>query len=120
VAATSCSLLVIAHVDPYSLEASSTDKLAPMKLLYKPFGIVFGILSGLISRRLFEALWGLIDDEKPPTATTLRTTWPKVLIAAALEAVAFKVTRAVVDRVGAQWFSRLTGSWPGDLEPEQE
>jgi hypothetical protein len=32
-----------------------------MKLLYKPFGIVLGILAGVLSKKLFEAVWGILD-----------------------------------------------------------
>jgi hypothetical protein len=81
-----------------------------MKLIYKPFGIVFGILAGLLSKKLFEAVWGI---------TTQKTTWPKVLGAAVVEGVTFKVTRAAVDRAGANGFARLTGFWPGPKETEK-
>ena len=91
-----------------------------MKLIYKPFGIVLGILAGLISKKLFEQLWALIDDEEPPEPTTERTTWPKVLASAALEGVTFKVTRAAVDRAGAQGFSTITGVWPGEERPDPQ
>ena len=73
-----------------------------MKLIYKPFGIVFGILAGLLSKKLFEAVWGIFDKEEPPKPTTQQTTWPKVIGAAVVEGVTFKVTRAAVDRAGAQ------------------
>lgn len=90
-----------------------------MKLLYKPFGILAGIAAGLISKRLFNLLWGLADDREPPKATTAQTTWPKLIAATALQAVTFKVVRAAVDRAGAKGFERLTGVWPGDEEPEE-
>jgi uncharacterized protein DUF4235 len=90
-----------------------------MKLLYKPFGIVFGILAGILSKKVFEAVWGIFDKEEPPKATTLETTWPKVIGAAVVEGVTFKVTRAAVDRVGAKGFAGLTGHWPGDKETEE-
>jgi hypothetical protein len=90
-----------------------------MKLLYKPFGIAFGILAGLLSKKLFEVLWGLFDKEEPPKPTTLQTTWPKVIGAAFVEGVTFKVTRAAVDRAGAKGFAHLTGIWPGEKEPEE-
>ena len=90
-----------------------------MKLLYKPVGIVLGIVAGLISRKLFERLWALIDREDPPKPTTRETTWPKVLAAAAVEGVTFKVTRAAVDRAGANGFARLTGFWPGPKQTEE-
>jgi hypothetical protein len=91
-----------------------------VKFLYKPFGIIFGILAGVLSKKLFEQLWGLIDEEEPPEATTKQTSWPKVLGAAAVEGVTFKVTRAAVDRAGAASFNHLTGVWPGEKAPEPE
>jgi hypothetical protein len=90
-----------------------------MKLIYKPFGIIFGILAGFLSKKLFEAVWGVFDKEEPPKPTTLQTTWPKVLGAAVVEGVTFKVTRAAVDRVGAKGFASLTGYWPGEKEPDE-
>src|SRR5882762_6760043 len=57
----------------------------PMKLVYKPIGIVLGIVAGLLGRRVFDAVWGTIDEEAPPEATTRDSPWPKVLGAAALQ-----------------------------------
>jgi xanthosine utilization system XapX-like protein len=88
-----------------------------VKLLYKPFGIIAGIIGGLLSRRLFNAVWGLVDDQEPPTAKTKRATWPKVLGAAAAQGLTFSVTRAAVDRAGAKSFQHVTGAWPGEKEP---
>ena len=90
-----------------------------MKLLYKPFGIVFGILAGIASKKIFEAVWGIFDKEEPPKPTTLETTWPKVIGAAVVEGVTFKVTRAAVDRAGAAGYLRLTGTWPGKHKTEE-
>jgi hypothetical protein len=89
-----------------------------MKLLYKPFGIVLGILAGLLSKKLFEALWGVLDQEEPPKPTTREADWSKVLAAAAVQGVTFKVTRAAVDRVGAKGWDHLFGVWPGEKRPE--
>jgi hypothetical protein len=91
-----------------------------VKLLYKPFGIIAGLIAGLLSKKIFEQVWGLIDKEEPPEATTKYATWPKVLGAAAVEGVTFKVTRAAVDRAGARSFERLTGVWPGEKETDAE
>jgi Protein of unknown function (DUF4235) len=91
-----------------------------MTLIYKPVAIVLGLIAGFISRKIFDQVWGLIDDEEPPKPNTQLATWPKVLAAAAVEGVTFKVTRAAVERVGASGFHSLTGSWPGEREPEPE
>jgi pectin methylesterase-like acyl-CoA thioesterase len=90
-----------------------------MKLLYKPFGIVLGILAGLVSKKLFDVVWGLFDEEEPPKPTTQEADWSKVLAAAAVQGVTFKVTRAAVDRAGAKSFHHITGVWPGDKYPDE-
>jgi hypothetical protein len=90
-----------------------------MKLLYKPFGIVFGIVAGILSKKVFEAVWGIFDKEEPPKPTTQQASWPKVLGAAAVQGVTFKVTRAAVDRAGAQSFHYVTGAWPGEKRADK-
>jgi hypothetical protein len=90
-----------------------------MKLIYKPFGLVFGIVAGILSKKIFEAVWGVFDKQEPPKPTTQETTWAKVLGAAVVEGVTFKVTRAAVDRAGANGFARLTGFWPGEKAPDE-
>jgi hypothetical protein len=101
---------------------SSAKDLQPffaMKIIYKPFGIVFGLLAGMLARSVFEFLWSKIDQEDPPKATDQNASWPKVLGAAAVEGVSFKVTRAAVDRAGAIGFDYLTGVWPGAKVPDE-
>src|SRR3954447_20871312 len=90
-----------------------------MKILYKPFGILFGLLAGFISQKLFNAVWGIFDKEEPPKATTEEAAWVKVIGAAAVQGLTFRVTRAAVDRLGAQGFRYFTGIWPGDKEQEK-
>jgi hypothetical protein len=90
-----------------------------MKLLYKPFGIVVGILAGLLSKKLFEVAWGVFDKEEPPKPTTKEADWPKVLGAAAVQGVTFKVTRAAVDRAAANGWEHLFGVWPGERRPDE-
>ena len=91
-----------------------------MKALYKPIGLTMGILSALISTRIFNFLWTKIDDEDPPTGTTQQAPWGMVIAAAALLGVIFKTTRVVVDRYGAQGWYYLTGSWPGEKRPDPD
>ena len=90
-----------------------------MKLLYKPVGLIAGILSGLLARRLFTAVWGAIDDQEPPEAKTERASWPRVLLAAAVQGAVFSGTRAAVDRAGARPFHHVSGVWPGEREPDR-
>ena len=38
----------------------------------------------------------------------------EVVAAAALQALVFGVVQALIDRLGARVFERVTGEWPGD------
>jgi hypothetical protein len=90
-----------------------------MKLIYKPFGIILGLLAGFVSTKLFNVVWGIFDNEEPPKATTRDADLPKILAAAAVQGVTFKVTRAAVDRAGAKGWDHLFGVWPGDKKQEK-
>lgn len=91
-----------------------------MTLIYKPFAVVLALVAAFLSKKIFDQVWGLIDEEEPPKPNTELATWPKVLGAAAVQGVTFKVTRAVVERAGAKGFANLTGTWPGEKQPEPE
>jgi hypothetical protein len=91
-----------------------------MKLLYKPFGIILGIIAGLIGRQIFNFVWGRIDEEEPPEATTEEAPVAKVIIAAALQGAIFAAVRAAVNRSGAKGYAHLTGVWPGERRPDPE
>ena len=48
-----------------------------MTLLYKPIGLIFGILSGLVAKRIFDFVWTKIDEEDPPQGTTSTRRGPR-------------------------------------------
>jgi hypothetical protein len=91
-----------------------------MKVIYKPIGLVMGIISALLAKRIFNFAWTKIDEEDPPKGTTQYAPWAKVLGAAALQGVIFKTTRVVVDRYGAVGWNYLTGVWPGEKRPDPD
>jgi hypothetical protein len=91
-----------------------------VKVIYKPFALMFGVVGGVLAKKLFERVWGLFDRGDPPAPNVKQTSWSKVLAAAAVEGLTFKVTRAAVDRAGARCFERLTGVWPGPRESEPD
>jgi hypothetical protein len=91
-----------------------------MGAIYKPIGLTIGILSALVSKRIFNFVWEQLDDEDPPKGTTLYAPWVKILSAAAIQGVIFKTVRVVVDRYGAVGWNYLTGSWPGEKYPDPE
>ena len=91
-----------------------------MGLIYKPFGLILGVLAGLLGKRIFDFAWEKIDNEDPPKATTEEAPWVKVLGAAALQGVIFRTVRVVVNRYGAIGWTYLTGVWPGEKRPDPD
>src|SRR3954451_17214555 len=37
-----------------------------MKLVFTPFSIALGLAAGILGRKIFEQIWGLIDEDEPP------------------------------------------------------
>jgi hypothetical protein len=85
-----------------------------MKLLYKPFGIVAGIVGGRIAQSVFRGVWAKLDEGRPPRPRTQEASLGKVVAASALEAATLAGVGAAVDRLAMRWFHYLTGIWPGD------
>ncbi len=84
------------------------------KLLYKPLGLVFGVLGGLVASAVFDRLWGLVSSsDESPAATSVDASWSEVLVSATLQGAVYALVKAFIDRAGAQGFSKLTGVWPG-------
>jgi hypothetical protein len=91
-----------------------------MKLLFIPVSVSGGVLAGFLGKKLFEQLWGVVDDQEPPRPEHRRVSFGKVVAAAALEGAIFKATRAAIDHKSREAFANATGTWPGEEEPEQE
>ena len=91
-----------------------------MKIFFLPFSIVGGLLAGFISKKLFEQVWGLIDQEEPPEPKHREISVGKMAAALALEGAIFRMTRGLVDHGSRVSFARVTGSWPGEEAPEPE
>jgi hypothetical protein len=91
-----------------------------VKLLFIPVSVTSGLLAGFIGKKLFEQLWGVVDDSEPPEPEHRYASWGKVLLAASLQGAVFRATRALVDRGLRNAFASLTGTWPGEERPEIE
>lgn len=85
-----------------------------MRLLYRPFGLILGVLAGRVAAKTFTALWQRIDGDSPPAAASRAAGAPRVVAAAALEGLVLSGTRAAFDRGGKSGFERLFGVWPGE------
>lgn len=91
-----------------------------MKVLFIPVSVAGGFMGGFLGKKLFERAWALIDEEEPPGQEHRDAPWGKLLVALALQGVAFTVARGLVDRGMRIAFYNLTGTWPGEKEPEPE
>jgi hypothetical protein len=88
------------------------------KLLFIPFSVAAGLLAGWVGKRLFDALWGVVDDEEPPEPEHREVSWAKLAVAMAIQGAIFRAIRGLADHGSRHLFHRVTGSWPGEEEPE--
>jgi hypothetical protein len=91
-----------------------------VKLLFTPFSIVLGLIAGLVGRKIFEQIWGLIDKDEPPDAEHREFQWPKLVAALAIEGAIFRLVKGLTDHGARSGFEKLTGTWPGEEAPEPE
>lgn len=85
------------------------------KLAYRPIGLLGGILAGIVSGTIFKQVWKRVADaDDAPDALQSEYSIREVVLAAAIQGAIFAATKAAIDRLGAQGFTKLTGSWPGD------
>jgi hypothetical protein len=83
-----------------------------LRLLYKPFAIVSGLIAARVGRSVFRGLWSKIDDQPPPAPGTGDGSVGKVVAAQALQAGVMAGVAAAVDRAFAVAFHHLIGIWP--------
>lgn len=85
------------------------------KVVYKPVGILMGVLGGLVAGAIFKRIWRAASDHTgPPDATRKDRSWTEILVAAALEGAIYSVVKAAFERAGAVGFRKATGTWPGE------
>ena len=92
----------------------SGNRFCMAKLLYKPFGLIFSVLGGIVAGAIFKRIWGVAGrDDEAPEATDATKGWREILVAAAAQGAVFGGVKALIDRAGATGFAHLTGAWPG-------
>ena len=85
------------------------------KLLYRPFGLFFSVLGGIIAATIFKQIWKRASGkEDAPQPKESEYGWLEILPAAMLQGALYGLVKAAVDRRGARAFQKVTGSWPGD------
>lgn len=91
-----------------------------LKVMYKPLGLLVGVLGGVVASAVFRQIWKRATGEQDaPNATDQDRTWREVLTAAAVQGAVFGLVKAAIDRGGAKGFHKVTGAWPGDETPHR-
>jgi hypothetical protein len=86
-----------------------------VKMLYRPFGLLFSVLGGIVASAMFKQVWKRVaHEEEAPSAKEASRSWGEVLPAAAVQGAVFAFVKAAVDRGGLKGFEKATGVWAGD------
>jgi len=91
-----------------------------MKFVFTPISIALGLVAGLLGKKIFERLWGVVDDEEPPRSEHREFSWPKLIAALLFEGAIFRLVKGLTDQGARRAFARATGSWPGEEAPNAE
>ena len=89
-----------------------------MSLVFKPVGIISGLLAGMLGKKVFELVWGLIDNEDAPEPKHRGIDLRKLAIALLIEGAIFRVIRGFAEHGARHGFALLAGEWPGEESPE--
>jgi Protein of unknown function (DUF4235) len=91
-----------------------------MNAIFTPIGLALGLAAGQISKKIFDFVWGLVDDEEAPRPKHREIPLLKLLIALLVEGAIARAVRGFVDHGTRRGWARVTGAWPGDERPEEE
>jgi hypothetical protein len=90
-----------------------------MKVAFIPISILGGLVAGFLGQRVFDAIWGKMDDREPPQPEHREVSLAKLAIALAIEGAIFRLVKGLFDHAARRGFARMTGSWPGEESPEK-
>ena len=88
------------------LSDAAVDKAA--LIAYKPIGMIFSILGGVLANIVFGQVWKRISNAPtPPNATDEDYSTRDVLLAAVLQGALFGLVKSAVDRAGMRAVKRF-------------
>jgi hypothetical protein len=91
-----------------------------MKAVFTPLGIVLGLGAGQAAKKIFNVIWGWIDDEDAPAPKHREIPYVKLVAALVIEGAIFRLVRGFVDHGSRHGWAKITGSWPGEERPEPQ
>ena len=90
------------------------------RILFAPVSIIGGLIAGFVGKKVFDQLWGVIDDEEPPDSKHRDISWGRLLVAGAIQGAIFRAVKEAADHASRRAFYRTTGTWPGEKHPDPE
>jgi hypothetical protein len=91
-----------------------------MKFMFLPISALGSFLAGFIAKKLFSSAWRAVDDQGPPSHKHRVDSHGKLALSLALEGATAGVMKGGFDHASRHGYARLTGSWPGEEQPEDE
>lgn len=91
-----------------------------MNAIFTPIGLILGLASGQVAKKIFDVVWSAFDDEEAPRPKHREIPLAKMLIALLIEGAIFRLVRGLTDHGARHAWSQLTGQWPGEERPEPE
>ena len=91
-----------------------------MKLAFTPVSIILALAAGQLSKKVFDLVWGLIDDEEAPRPKHRDVPLAKTAFALLVEGAIFRLVRGLTDHGARRAFAGVTGTWPGEERPDPE
>jgi hypothetical protein len=91
-----------------------------MKFAFLPLSVGLALLAGQVSKKLFDLVWGVVDDEEAPRPKHRDVPLLKTAVALVVEGAIFRLVRGLTDHGARRAFAGVTGSWPGEERPEPE
>ncbi len=91
-----------------------------MKFVFTPFSLALSLVAGIVGQKIFEKIWGLVDDEEAPSPENREFSWPKLIVALLVEGAIFRLVKGLTDHGARRAFAGATGTWPGDEAPDPE
>ena len=91
-----------------------------MSKIFTPIGLVVGLAAGQIAKKIFDKVWGLVQDEEAPRPKHRQVPVMTLVLALLVEGAIARVVRGMVDHGTRHGWAQLTGEWPGEERPEED
>ena len=88
-----------------------------MSKLFTPIGLILGLAAGQVAKRIFDKLWGIVQDEEAPRPKHREVPLVALVLALLVEGAIARVVRGMVDHGSRHGWAQLTGDWPGEERP---